>query len=723
MSSFQTGITLLGPTASFYDWFYQYNNSVIGKLNSSQISIPYAGDGITLSSATNGGYTFALSGSVSKNMTFSGDVVFSGLVQLSNTELGGLAFGVTGNYLGIGVTVGKVVKVISNGGLTLAKADDVSNAEVLGIAIDVNSSRTVVAVAGKISGTTLSSNLISGGFTSGCVYFLDPSVAGGITRAEPSVVGQVSKPMLLGLSTTEGVILPYRGQYITGVSGSSGENLFNTAVYVNVKSEGEVESSFGLRPGTILATEQALTDAATQYESSIGSNAYFKATNSTPQEKILGIVSEYVGSYNATIGGNILLKVNTNGSVISGVANLNNWTGLDSGVIYLDASGLPTTTRPSGNVVYVGNVSDGDLVLNIDTPSQVINSGSSSSGISRNVMINGSLHLWQRGRGVTTPYGITAGPNANKKYLADKWVMWGVSGENGYTGSRGDFSLTQTEVGGYPKYYVSLIKNTNVSSSPAYFYNVINDVRVLADKQFTLSFYARTPGGTGTFAIHSIQNLTISGNTYANGTTYSVKTTANANWARYSTTFIGVSAPAGVSGSYSLIGVRLDENGKTFDFAQFILEEGSTASVPQIVDINEEYQRAAPYYQRSYKPDELTGTTTNFSQGINIHVMPYPQGQVYKFPVSMKKTPTVEYYSPNGAKDDALLELPAGTLSMKSSNATPCYGGTRTYNSAFNVLSITPQSDSAIRILPYTGYCTYDRIYFHYVADADTTIN
>lgn len=722
MSSFQTTIPNLGPTASFYDWFYQYNNSALNKLNLAQIAFPYAGDGITFNSSSNGGYTFALSGSVSKNMEFSGNVTFKGLVQLSDTLLSGIAFGVTGDFTSVGVTAGTVVKVAAGGGITLANSASPSNAEILGIAIDVNTSRTIVAVAGKISGATISNNLISGGFTSGCVYFLDPVVSGGITRIEPSTIGQVSKPVILGISTTEGLILPYRGQFITGVCGASGENLFNTAIYVNVLSKGEAEVDFGLKPGTIIATNPSFTKSSSEYYGAF-SNVYFKATNSTPVEKILGIVSEYVGGYNSTPNGTIVLKVNTNGSVVTSISNLTPWAGIDSGEIYLDDSGLPITTRSGSNTIFVGNVADNELVLNIRSPSQIITSGSSGlEGTGRNLMVNGCLHLWQRGRGVTTGFGVTAGITANKQYLADKWVMWGVSGENGYTGQRGNFSLTQTDVPGYPKYFVSFRKNTTNAEDPAYFYNVVDDVRTIADKQFTVSLYARTPGGTGTFSIHSIQNISVSGNTYINGITHDTFTTTNSNWAKYATTFIGPSAGSGITNSYSLIGVKFNENGKTFDFAQFILEQGATASIPSITDIDEEYKRAAPYYQRSYSPDVLTGSISTVQKASFVHVMPYPTYSYYELPIKMKKIPIVEFYDLNGNKDDATIDFSSQTISMKNSNGTNCYNGNRQYTEGSSI-NIIPYSENVLYISPVAGYCSFDRIVFHYTADADTTIN
>jgi hypothetical protein len=83
MPIFQNGITSLGVTASFRDWFNQYNDSVLGKLNNALISRPLAGDGITFTSSNDGGYTLSLSGTIGRTMTFENSVVFQGNVSLS----------------------------------------------------------------------------------------------------------------------------------------------------------------------------------------------------------------------------------------------------------------------------------------------------------------------------------------------------------------------------------------------------------------------------------------------------------------------------------------------------------------------------------------------------------------------------------------------------------------------------------------------------------------
>jgi hypothetical protein len=750
MSSFQSTISTLGITASFYDWYNQYNTSVLTKLNLAQIARPLAGDGITFTSSSNGGYTFDLSGTVSKNMVFNGDVTINGLASFANTQLSGLAIGVSGNFISAGVTAGKVVRVTDTGGLTLAIASNATDSEVLGIALTVDTTKTVVALAGKISGSVISNNLVSGGFSAGCVYFLDPSVAGGVTKIEPTLLGQVSKPMLLGLSGSEASILPYRGQYINGICGASGELTFNSTLYVTVISKGETASDFQLAPGSLIVGDLG-SESPTNYEGLL-ENVYSKATNSSETQKILGFVSGYVGSYNSVTGGNIILKVYPSGSVVTDIKTYANWTTIGGGLIYLDSTGKPTNTQQSPNVT-IGNVSNTSLVLNISSPSQTIYSNAGGGGAgSSNILINGAMDLWQRGRGVTMEYGITTGAGETKKqYFADRWILWaGASVDTGFGGSRQNFANTQTDVLGYPRHYASIRTRSTTTPDTSYLYSVVDDVRTIANKQLTFSFYAKTLGGTGSFSIHSIQNISLSpsGNTYINGTTHAVKVTTNSDWNRYSVTFIGPTAASGITNSYSLVGVGLLDKGKTFEFAQFILEEGVTYSTPRITDINEEYKKVAPYYQRSYYPNNLTGTKvdsaiaypTQAGQSIAATVSDvddsgmvtilYPPYNIldYTFPVQMKKAPLVTFYTITGKENQINIRIGSGYFDISSSYLSGQPGNigtcTRFYNSTIPVyLNSATTNRKGFNMIPIQNICPFDSIMFHYVADADTTIN
>ena len=732
MSSFKF-VPQLGNTATFFDWFNSYNVTARDKMNSILISRPFKGDGITFSgNTTDGGYTFSVDDTINKSVVFNGNVQFNGLVNLSNVELSNILIGVTGNFIPFGVTAGSLVRIGSTGGLTLAKADQPASAESVGVAVSVDTSKTIIAVAGKISGTTFTNYLSPGGFSLGCVYFLDPTNAGGVTRTEPIALGKVSKPVLIGLAQHEAIILPYRGQYIND-DGISGDNSFNSTFYASVESIGETLGDFKIGVGTILAAADksvAVDDSYNSYPSA--GYSFFKAKGNTERKYIIGVVTEIL-EFSSTPGNRILLKVNCNGSVISDATSLNlNWAtlGSDAGLVYLDDNGNPSQVA---GALRIGTVIGTDFVFDILSPTTTFfdSPGTNSEGSVNNLMINGSLSLWQRGRGVTTPYGITTGTTEIKQYIADKWVMW-AGKTSGFTASRQNFTNTQTEVLGYPKHYISLIKNSTPSTTPSFFYNVIDDVRVLSNNVFTLSFYVKTSGPTGQFNVRSIQNIsTISGNSYINDTIHATFS-ADLNWSKKTVLIQGPSANSGITSSYSLVGIQLNENGKTFNFAQFMLQPGSQATDPQVVDVEREYQRAAKYYQRSYLPEELTGTvysssgssTLNIKNAESFQTGPNSKASFY-FPIKMNKSPTMQFYSLSGTTGDASVIISGVNNNLKNSSGLIGYGGCARFwiPQLPDPITVNETHQNSYTINLNSPWCQFDQLYFHYVADADTTIN
>lgn len=103
-----------------------------------------------------------------------------------------------------------------------AKADSGVDAEVVGIVSAVaDANNFTLQVGGRVTGLS--------GLSAGAVYFLDPSTAGALTTTEPSTLTQVSKPILIALSTTSGLLFNFRGEVLaeagvgpTGTTGSTG---------------------------------------------------------------------------------------------------------------------------------------------------------------------------------------------------------------------------------------------------------------------------------------------------------------------------------------------------------------------------------------------------------------------------------------------------------------------------------------------------------------------
>lgn len=121
-----------------------------------------------------------------------------------------------------GFSVGNALYLVGTT-YTLAMADDVVSAEVVGIVSTVlDTNNFILSTSGYVAGLS--------GLTAGETYFLSPTVAGGLTNTRPSITGQVVKPLLVANSTTSGYFINFLGQLIGPSAGSS-------TVFVSVEKD------------------------------------------------------------------------------------------------------------------------------------------------------------------------------------------------------------------------------------------------------------------------------------------------------------------------------------------------------------------------------------------------------------------------------------------------------------------------------------------------------
>jgi hypothetical protein len=103
-----------------------------------------------------------------------------------------------------------------------AKADAANTAEIVGMVSKVIDSNTFeLTLEGKITGLT--------GLTSGEVYFLSAATAGAITVTEPSVLGNISLPIGVAVSTTVFYVKSSRGVTVGGTNARTEIALSNNA--------------------------------------------------------------------------------------------------------------------------------------------------------------------------------------------------------------------------------------------------------------------------------------------------------------------------------------------------------------------------------------------------------------------------------------------------------------------------------------------------------------
>ena len=121
---------------------------------------------------------------------------------------------------GHGFSVGNAIK-FSGGVYAKAQADNSADAEVIGLVTAVAGVNDFTFISGGYHGTM-------SGKTAGSVYYLDPSTAGALTTTEPTTVGQISKPVIIATSASDGFFYNFRGVEIQ--SSTSGVDSFETLV-------------------------------------------------------------------------------------------------------------------------------------------------------------------------------------------------------------------------------------------------------------------------------------------------------------------------------------------------------------------------------------------------------------------------------------------------------------------------------------------------------------
>jgi hypothetical protein len=112
---------------------------------------------------------------------------------------------------GHALSVGDWVKR-SGGAYALALADSAANAEVYGVVSAVlDANNFELTTHGLVTGLS--------GLTADVPHFLSPSTPGDITATPPATPGEISKPVLLALTTTTGVVVNMRGMVVGGAGG------------------------------------------------------------------------------------------------------------------------------------------------------------------------------------------------------------------------------------------------------------------------------------------------------------------------------------------------------------------------------------------------------------------------------------------------------------------------------------------------------------------------
>jgi len=547
--------TPLSSSDTFQTWF-NTTNSIISEINGITVHNILPGDGISLTSSGNV-FTIKHGSSVGTPVTFTGPVSFTNTVSFSTTpSLNTVTLDISPKTSGI--TIGNVVRII-NSGLTLSRANNAENSEVLGIVVGSGASYDRVATSGVVDNTAFSntiSNLlgVNGGTLSvGCAYFLSPEVAGGITSFEPVVYGTVSKPVLLGVTGSSGVILPYRGIQIEGISAGITSELDNKVIiqvdyttqftpaissgYFSQVKKGDPILYYGENTDTGILQQLLLdngnykligylnggsTRAGCQNIVIYNIGSTFNVTTAS----VLGVVSNILNDTGtslilevATKGGSFNVKQSELDTNLYSFTNSSDGYTAKGGIFKYNLSTnlfepIQASSNPVTSFATLVPFNDAEQTIRFTyngteyitedaTVSSILGSqvGSVNNGITGsleydNLIPNGSFTIWQRAfNGLN---GVTlAGLSAFNTPIADRWFYMADSAGNlvGLTATvqKQSFDASQIVVPGSPRYWVETKQSYSSAAGLNYrprLENIQRGARLLQGQQATITFWA-----------------------------------------------------------------------------------------------------------------------------------------------------------------------------------------------------------------------------------------
>jgi hypothetical protein len=532
--------------------FYSNNNRFVfsegndGSPSSKLMVTTYDGNTVDVETMFSAGTTFS-------NISMLSD----GSSRLINSSVVKRFDSVT-NISAIGLTFGMVIRHdIATDGITLAKADTVSNAESIGIAVNVNSTKQFVDVnllgyvTGNFGNAIASADSMSV-LGTGEFYFLSDSEAGKITKTAPTVTGKVRKPVLYALASDKAMVMNYVGNKIVDVDSIYSKLNASTVI---IKHEPNL-----FAVGETVRFEEGVTATDRPYGS------YVKAScNSTEEAEALGIISKI------NYGGNSAASLMTVSGFIdmsaSGMTLMPGsvyFLGGDDGKITTESPITVNTVRkpilvaisPTAGIVqnYVGLV----INTNTDTGTSIL-IPQSGSGF-RNKLINGNFDFWQRG----TTFGFRNPTSEPDRYTADRWKLVNTGGS---TADRLGVEVNRVALG------VGDLRTSNVYSphglefsigtggfgatSETYLFQRIEGVEQFPNGYATVSFYARSTVSNAKLGVAFRRDW--GGGTAPDYATTGVEKNSQKNsgfvmnvpttWTRFSHTFALPDARGGLTGS------------------------------------------------------------------------------------------------------------------------------------------------------------------------------
>jgi hypothetical protein len=779
--AFNTSISSLSGTSTFYDWYIKENSEIIAKLNQCTVSGVSSGDGVLAGlCASSGIVTVSIggtSGNIRSGLTFSGSISFLGETAVPN-----ISYKITGITSGTnGYTFGSVIRITSTG-YTTAIASDADSAEVIGVLSSRNPSYSIVTLSGQITGDFTDS--AGGTLSPGCVYFLDPSNKGKITTTEPSTVGQVSKPVIIGLGQTAAAVVQYRGNYLNSSTSGGGESGTNR-LYIAFTTTNDPRTQ-GFSAGVFLSYAPELVSGSTffnKYLQDTGRtaiNGWFISGSKNQAYRLYDYGSEYLNlpweedyiigmieTINATTPPNLIYQIIARGttSIIpksissspltqTGIWCVSGATFSVSGTTgQLVKSPITTSNDPYAPVYQAGVVfstSPTSWYVNPRPLSKAPTTNFRSSQLPENLTnglnyaFNGDFSVWQRDTGKSSAY-----TSSGNVYFADHWVrrMAGITGVQSI--QRQSFSVGQTDVEDTPDYYVDIKAITTSGASGGTtpinstysIGHIVDGANAFTQVPITVSLYAKCTSASYTanvyFAIYLAGSSTPSSKTIIG--TISLGTA----WTKHTLNYTPSKQTTADSQSYVEIGIDLNPlvykgynagivtgTNLVVSVASLAIYDGTFTAPPHnYLKYNEKLQQAQKYYYSTYTDSQTTASTTmldDYSPALNAFSFTYLPNASYglhRLPVRMRTTPTISVYSPKSGVATEMYNYTAFD-DLRKCNGSYGYGGAqRNAPLPLGTSTISSSSDATtVRINLNGGAVPYDVVVGHVIADASYPI-
>jgi hypothetical protein len=765
---FNTTIAQLTGSSTFYDWFTKENNEIIAKLNLATVSGVTGTDILASLNNTSGLVTLSLGGTagiVASGVTFSGKVSFTGETAVPNTS-----FKYTGITSGTsGFTFGTVVRITSTG-YTAAQANDADSAEVVGVLSALNTSYSVITLLGRINGdfTTVSGGTLS----PGCVYFLDPSNAGKITTTEPTSVGHVSKPVIVGLGATAGMVVQYRGNYLNSSSGGeSGTN----RIYITFNTSPTDPRTKGFSGGRFLSYAPQILTGNTFFNQYLtdtgrtaidgwflsGSKSYAYSTYdfgspylNLPAEEdfIVGMVESISVS-----GSNLIYQILARGtssvipaSISAAASAKGAWclagttfNPLSTNVQLVQHPTSVQTNSSNYQVGFVFSNSPSSWYVNPRPLSNPNLSNYKSTDLPEtltngmNYAYNGNFAIWQRDNGRISSY-----TSSGDLYFADNWIRRQANtGTSVQTLERKSFDVADTNVENNPKYYIDIKCLATPASAPSIASgrysvgHVIDNIETFNGSSITVSFYAKCTSST--YKVANVYFARYSGGALVSKTTIGT-VNLQTSWTKH---ILNYDVPSLSSSTYSndyveigvdiipLVKAAYDANeptstNVTVSLASLVVYNGTYTAPPHLFESDvEKLKKSQKYYYKTYTDSQVigSGTGTALNCYTFTHLPNSPYG-IFNFPSTMRSSPTVTIYTTSGnGFTNEVFNLSANTDARYTSGSQGYGGATRVANNSSSTASATSDA-SGVRVSVNSGSVAYDVLQCHIIADASYPI-